>query len=99
MAHLDKNMIQYLTGLSRIECTEEEQTNLLKDLENILQYIDLLNEVDTENVAPCNHVLEEVTNVMREDEIGEPLPRKVFLENAPAQIGGMIRVPPVIKGK
>ena len=99
MAHLDKNMIQYLTQLSRIECTEEEQTALLKDLENILQYIDLLDEVDTENVAPCNHVLEEVTNVMREDEVGETLPRKVFLENAPAQIGGMIRVPPVIKGK
>lgn len=99
MAHLDKKMVQYLTQLSRIECTEEEQTALLKDLENILEYIDLLNEVDTENIAPCNHVLEETSNVMREDETGETLSREVFLSNAPAQIGGMIRVPPVIKGK
>lgn len=99
MAHLDKQMIEYLSDLSRIDLSEEEQQALLGDLESILTYIDLLSEVDTEGTEPCNHVLADMRNVMREDEIGETMPRETFLNNAPAQIGGMIRVPPVIKGK
>lgn len=99
MAHLDKKMIEYLSDLSRIDLSEEEQDSLLQDLESILNYIDLLNEVDTEGVEPCNHVLADMCNVMREDVTGEVLPRETFLNNSPAQIGGMIRVPPVIKGK
>lgn len=99
MAHIDKKMIEYLSDLSRIDLSDEEQNSLLKDLKSILDYIDLLNEVDTEGVEPCNHVLADINNVMREDEVGETLPREIFLNNSPAQIGGMIRVPPVIKGK
>jgi len=97
MAHLDKEMIRYLTLLSRIHCSEEEQESLLKDLEKILGYFEQLQEIDTENVAPCNHVLEDIVNVMREDAVGETMPRETFLGNAPSQVGGLIRVPPVIK--
>lgn len=97
MAHLDKETIQQLTRLCRIDCTEEEQEALLKDLKKILTYIEQLEQIDTENVPPCNHVLEGMANVMREDVIGEVLNREVFLANAPSHIGGMIRVPPVIK--
>lgn len=97
MAQLDKETLKNLTQLSRIDCTEEEQERLLKDLKNILAYVDQLNEVDTENVLPCNHVLEDVANVTREDKVGTPLSRELFLSNAPSQVGGMIRVPPVLK--
>lgn len=96
MPHLDHEDIKKLTELCRIECTEEEKANLLKDLKSILAYVDQLQEIDTENVQPCNHVLADVANVMREDKVGETLPRDVFLRNAPAHTGGMIRVPPVI---
>ncbi len=97
MAKLDKETIQKLTRLCRIDCTEEEQEALLKDLRQMLDYFELLQEVDTENVPPCNHVLENMANVMREDVVGEVLNREAFLSNAPSHIGGMIRVPPVIK--
>ena len=90
-------MIQYLPTLSRIDCTEKEQESLLEDLGKILNYVEQLQEIDTENVPPCNHVLEGITNVMREDEVGETLPRETFLSNSPSQVGGLIRVPPVIK--
>jgi aspartyl-tRNA(Asn)/glutamyl-tRNA(Gln) amidotransferase subunit C len=99
MAHLDQKMIRYISDLSRIALSKDEETALMGDLESILDYIDQLNEINTDNVEPCNHVLAEMNNVMREDEVGETMPREVFLSNAPAQIGGMIRVPPVIKGK
>ncbi len=97
MAKFNKETIKTLTQLSRIQCSEAEQDKLLKDLQNILAYIDLLNELDTENVPPCNHVLEDINNVMREDKVGKTLSRESFLANAPSHIGGMIRVPPVFK--
>lgn len=97
MAILDKKTIQTLTKLSRISCSEIEQLHLLTDLQKILSYIDQLNEVDTVGVSPCNHVIQDVANVMREDLVESTLPRKLFLENAPSEIGGMVRVPPVLK--
>lgn len=97
MAKLDKESIKTLSKLSRIKCSEEEQERLLEDMQKILNYVEQLHEVNTENVKPLNHVLPDVANVMREDIVGETLPRQEFLKNAPDQIGGMIRVPPVIK--
>lgn len=98
MADLDKDTIKKLTELCRVDCTKEEQEAILFDLQRILQYIEQLQEIDTTGVAPCNHVLEMI-NVMREDIVGEVLDREVFLNNAPSHIGGMIKVPPVLKSK
>lgn len=104
MAEINKETIQYLTRLCRIDCTEEEQEALLKDLKKILTYIEQLQEVDTSNTPACNHVLEEVSNVnanvnvnvMREDVVGKVLNRDVFLSNT-LHTGGLVRIPPVIK--
>lgn len=95
--HLDKQLVKYLTQLSRIACTDEEQDSLLKDLQQILDYVEQLQEVDTENVPPCDQVLADMANVFREDVTETSMPREVFLANAPAHVGGMIRVPPIIK--
>ena len=97
MEKFNEKELEKLTKLCRIECTEEEKKALHHHLAKILQYIDQLNEVDTEGVEPCYRVLENLSNVMREDQIGETLSRELFLANAPAHTGGMVRVPPVIK--
>lgn len=97
MTDLNKETIVQLSRLCRIDCTDEEQEKILRDLQKILKYFEELKQIDTENVAPCNHVLEEIANVLREDEIGPVLDRESFLANAPSHIGGMVRVPPVIK--
>lgn len=97
MATLNKETIQNLIQLSRIDCTPEEQESLLKDLKTILSHFEQLQEIDTKNVLPCLNVLEGMTNVTRDDIAGEPMPRELFLANAPSQVGGMIRVPPVFK--
>lgn len=96
MAHLNKNSIQSLTELCRIKCTPDEESSLLADLESILSYVDTLQEIDTNNVPPCNHVLEGMSNVMREDIVGKTMPRELFLSNAPSHCNGLIRVPPAI---
>lgn len=97
MAELNKQTIKNLTQLSRIGCSEEEQEALLHDLKGILHYIEQLQTIDTENVPPCNHVLEGMVNVTREDVVGTPLTRQAFLSNVPKSAGGLVSVPPVIK--
>lgn len=93
----DEKELEKLSQLSRIRCTEEEKRVLVSNINRILSYFDQLQEIDTSGVSPCNQVVEGAANVMREDESGETLPRELFLSNAPAHIGGMIRVPPVMK--
>ena len=97
MANFNEQDFEKLTKLCRIACSDEERKKLLHSLQNILAYVDQLKEIDTEGVAPCSHVMETMANVMREDRVGELLSRELFLANAPAHTGGMVRVPPVLK--
>jgi len=94
---LQEDDIEKLSKLCHIECTEKEKKKLRQNLSEILTYAAQLQEINTEGVAPCNSVLENRKNSLREDEIGDLLPRETFLNNAPSHTGGMIRVPPVIK--
>jgi aspartyl-tRNA(Asn)/glutamyl-tRNA(Gln) amidotransferase subunit C len=97
MSNIDENELLKLAKLCRIACSEEEKKKLLANLKNVISYVAQLQAVDTEGVAPCNTVLDVEHNAMREDEVAAPLPRELFLSNAPSHVGGMIRVPPIIK--
>ena len=95
MTQLD---LSHLKKLCRIDCTPQEEAELLSRLTRVLDYMGQLNEVDTEGVKPCRFVLRSMLkNRMREDEVKDLLPRDQFLSNAPDQIGGMVRVPQVLK--
>jgi len=98
MSKFDKHSLENLEKLCRIKCTPQEEIELLKSLKEILDYVEQLNEIDTEGVAPCNYVLKEMQmNTTREDKAYKTLLQEEFLSNAPEQIGGMIRIPPVMK--
>lgn len=98
MANFDHQSLEHLKKLCRIECSEEESKALLKDLARVLEYVEQLNEIDTAGVKPCRYVLRGMQhNTMRDDKVEDPLSRDKFLANAPDQIGGMIRTPPVLK--
>lgn len=94
---LDKAIIKNLIHLSRIDCTDEEQAHLLDHLKRMIAYIETLEELDTQNVEPCYQIVDDEEGFLRKDIIGETLKRELFLANAPSQIGGMIRVPTIIK--
>jgi aspartyl-tRNA(Asn)/glutamyl-tRNA(Gln) amidotransferase subunit C len=98
MSHFNNQTLEHLKKLCRIECTPEEDADILDSLNKVLGYVAQLNEVNTEGVKTCRYVLRSMLkNLMREDEVKDLLPREQFLANAPDQIGGMIRVPPVMK--
>lgn len=93
----DQANIEHLAKLSRIKCSQEEKHRLATNLKKILSYMELLNEVNTDGVDPCTHVLETIYNVMGDDEIEGEMTREDFFKNAPDHVGGMIKVPPVIQ--
>ena len=97
MTQFDENGLAKLFHLCRIEYSGEEKKQFLKNFNKILSYIELLQEVQTDHVSPTNHLFETVSNQLRDDEVSDLLSRDDFLSNAPSHVGGMVRVPPVIK--
>jgi aspartyl-tRNA(Asn)/glutamyl-tRNA(Gln) amidotransferase subunit C len=94
---MEENEFTKLCRLCRISVTEDEKKKLLKSVEAVLAYAEQLDEVDTEGVSPCFTVHETLKNVLRDDVPEAPLSRELFLADAPSHVGGMIRVPPVLK--
>jgi len=87
--------VEYVAKLARLEVTEAEKEKFTAQLNDILLYIDQLNELDTKGVAPMSHAIA-VTNAFREDKIAESLGTQKALANAPDARGEFFRVPKVI---
>ena len=74
--------IDYVGILAKLELSDEEKEKAKKDMGEILDYIDKLNELDTSGVEPMSHVFP-VNNVVREDEVTNGDDRENMLKNAP----------------
>ncbi len=81
--------------LARLKLTAEEQTRLSRQFESILNYIDQLNQLDTENVEPTSHVLS-LQNVFREDKVKPVFGDGKYLPLAPRQDKDHYEVPKII---
>ena len=93
---IDKKMVEYVARLARLEITEEEKNLYTRQLGDILDYVEMLNELDTKNVEPVFHVVP-MTNVFREDEVKEGITREEALKNAPEKEKGFFKVPRIIE--
>lgn len=92
---IDKTAVTKIARLAHIEVTETEKEQLAAKLSGIMTWIDLLNEVDTENVPPLSSVSES-TLPWRKDEITDGHRRDEIIANAPASEYGCFVVPKVI---
>lgn len=93
---IDKELVTYLETLGRIELSEEQRAACEKDLQSILDYIDTLNELDTEGVEPASHSFP-VANVVREDEVTNEARADAILANAPDSREGCFAVPKTVE--
>ncbi len=93
---LSTSDVEYVAKLARLEITEAEKQKFTAQLNDILLYIDQLNELDTTGVAPMSHAIA-VTNAFREDRVVESLGTQKALANAPSARGEFFRVPKVIE--
>lgn len=84
--------IEYVGILAKLELSEEEKEQAKKDMANMLDYIDTLNELDTSGVEPMSHVFP-VNNVFREDVVTNEDDREEILTNAPEAKDGAFVVP------
>lgn len=88
--------IDYVAILAKLDLTPEEKLQAQKDMSNMLDYIDKLNELDTTGVEPMSHVFQ-VTNVFREDVVANGDDSAAILSNAPASKQGMFQVPRTVE--
>lgn len=84
--------IEYVGILAKLELSDEEKEQAKKDMGSMLDYIDLLNELDTTNVEPMSHVFP-VHNRFREDVVTNGDDREQILANAPEEKNGAFVVP------
>ncbi|PWU69152.1 Asp-tRNA(Asn)/Glu-tRNA(Gln) amidotransferase subunit GatC [Gracilibacillus dipsosauri] len=95
MADISKEQVKHVANLARLALTDEEVEKMTKQLGDIINYAELLNELDTENVKPTTHVLD-LKNVMRKDEPRDWISKEDALKNAPDQKDGQFRVPSIL---
>ena len=87
--------IKKAANLARLEMSEAEIENMAGHLDNILAYINKLNELDTAGIAPTTHAIA-IHNAFRADVVHESLSREEALSNGPRQNGEAFVVPKVV---
>jgi len=94
---LTSEEIRHIADLARIELSAEEKEKYAKDLSQVLNYIDQLNEVDTKNISATNQVTG-LINIVREDivENCDEETRKKILGGAPMKEGDYVKVKAVL---
>ena len=92
---IDQAQVRKVAKLSRLDLTEAEVEEFTGQLSAILDYVEKMNELDTENVEPLAHCLP-VSNVFREDSIKESLGTENTLANAPQRDGEFFKVPKIL---
>ena len=89
-------LVEKLANLSRLKFDDTQKESIKNDLQNMIQFVEKLNELDTTGVEPLLHMSDNV-NVLREDEVKGSIDRTDGLKNAPVQDGVFFKVPKVIK--
>ncbi|KGK87208.1 MULTISPECIES: Asp-tRNA(Asn)/Glu-tRNA(Gln) amidotransferase subunit GatC [unclassified Clostridium] len=93
---VSKKDVEYVAELARIELTEEEKEGLLVDLNNVLNYMEKLNELNTDDTDIIVNPYY-IENKFREDEVEESMNIEDVMNNAPERLEEYIKVPNVIE--
>ena len=92
---LTPDIVKQVAYLARLTLSDEEVELFTRQLNDILNYVQKLNELDTADVPAMAHVLE-LENAFREDEIRDSLPLEEALANAPDRQKNSFAVPKII---
>ena len=89
--------VQHVAALARLGLTDEEMETLRDQLSSILEHIEVLNRLDTNDISPTAQVIA-VDNVMRDDSVQPSLRQDTVTTLAPRSHNGFIAVPAVLGG-
>ena len=93
---LSRSEVEHIAELAKLQLHDDEVDRFQSQLSAILEYVEMLGELDTSDVPPTTHVLP-LSNVLRDDKVGTSLPREAVLANAPDATEDCFRVPLVLE--
>ena len=89
---VDEKLVKEIASLARLDLTKEETEMFVSQFKDILDYVSILNKVDTENIPPA-YLSSANQSVIREDVIEESVPTEEFVANAPQSKDDYILIP------
>lgn len=92
---INESQVRKVARLSRLDLTDAEVAEFTGQLSAILEYVDKMNELDTENVEPLAHCLA-ISNIFRQDCVKDSLGTEKTLANAPQRDGDFFKVPKIL---
>ena len=96
MSEITKDTVKHVANLARIELEDEKAAEeFTKELDGIVKYAHLLDDLDLSSREPMFHALD-LNNVLREDEVAEPLTQEEALKNAKSTKEGYFKVPKML---
>jgi aspartyl-tRNA(Asn)/glutamyl-tRNA(Gln) amidotransferase subunit C len=92
---LDRQQVQKIAHLARLEITPQEEEQFATQLSSILEYFEQLSELDTKDVPPTTRAIE-ISNITRSDKTTPYTNRDALLKEAPEPEGDFFRVPQIL---
>ena len=93
---ITRKTIEYVADLARLKIKEEEMDRLVADMSKILSYVETLNRLDTNEVAPKEHVIP-MHNVFRKDEVKKSFDVDLILRHVVEREGDAVKVPGIVE--
>ena len=93
---ITKELVSYVAQLSRIKLDDSETEEMQKQMGAIVDYMDILNQLDTDEIEPLSHIFS-ITNVMRDDVTAPSYDREEILSNAPEHTAEAFVVPKTVE--
>ncbi|MEP6927905.1 MAG: Asp-tRNA(Asn)/Glu-tRNA(Gln) amidotransferase subunit GatC [Ginsengibacter sp.] len=93
---VNDELVDKLANLARLQFNSAEKEDIKNDLQQMIGFIEKLNELDTTGVEPLLHMSENI-NVLREDEVSGTISREEAFRNAPLHDEQFFKVPKVIR--
>jgi aspartyl-tRNA(Asn)/glutamyl-tRNA(Gln) amidotransferase subunit C len=90
------DVIDRVSTLARLRLSQEEKEEFMRQLNDIVQYVEKINELDTGNVKPADHIVD-LSNVYRKDEVAPSIDRNDIEKIAPDFGNGHFIVPRIIE--
>lgn len=94
--NIDKETVEKVAHLARLELADDEKEKMIKDMSKILGFMDKLNEIDTSGIEPLVYMTNEV-NVLRDDVVKQEITHEEALQNAPKHDDNYFLVAKVIE--
>ncbi len=95
---IDLEQVRKVANLARLELSEAEEQQFTSQLSSILEYVQQLDELDTQAVLPTTRAIE-VSNITRPDQLETFAEREAILDSAPEREGDFFKVPKILGGE